>query len=186
MISSPHSVHELVEVVRSWAFQTPPSHRPQAVDDALAGIEEQLEALRDAATALYERVEMDESVGVCLSSRFESLSLGAVLASNPASAPDVDGLPCKGTGADYLVEQDNSNPANRPDWATGEACVSKCVFCQSSNVWEIGRAAWKCADCGKGGPGVVARFPASGLHALTTADAENEPVDVRTDDDFEV
>jgi hypothetical protein len=30
----------------------------------------------------------------------------------PASAPDVDGLPCRGTGAEYLVEQDNSNPAS--------------------------------------------------------------------------
>ena len=53
------------------------------------------------------------------------------------------------------------NPANRPGWATGEAVVSECVFCESRNVWEIGNAAWRCADCGKGGPGVAVRLPAS-------------------------
>lgn len=42
--SSPHSVRDLVGVVRSWAFQTPPSHRPAEVDAALTGIEEQLQA----------------------------------------------------------------------------------------------------------------------------------------------
>lgn len=34
-------------------------------------------------------------------------------APNPASAP-VDGHPCKGQGAEYLVQQDNSNPAHKP------------------------------------------------------------------------
>ena len=33
-----------------------------------------------AARALYERVEMDESVGICLTDRAESLALGAALA----------------------------------------------------------------------------------------------------------
>lgn len=44
--------------------------------------------------------------------------------------------------------------AKKPDWATGPAVVSRCVFCHSTRVWEIGNAAWKCDDCGKGGPGV--------------------------------
>lgn len=41
--------------------------------------ERMLADLREAATALYEQVEMDESVGICLSERAPSLILGAVL-----------------------------------------------------------------------------------------------------------
>jgi chromosome segregation ATPase len=37
------------------------------------------EAVVEAARALHERVEMDESVGICLSERVESLALGAAL-----------------------------------------------------------------------------------------------------------
>ncbi len=37
--------------------------------------------LREAAMALYQRVEIDESVGVCLSSRVEALNLFAALTS---------------------------------------------------------------------------------------------------------
>lgn len=42
--------------------------------------EAQRDTLWKAAMALYERVEMDESVGVCLSSRVEVLNLGVALA----------------------------------------------------------------------------------------------------------
>ena len=41
---------------------------------------ERLWRVEEAATHLHERVEMDESVGICLSSRVESLALGSVLA----------------------------------------------------------------------------------------------------------
>lgn len=37
-------------------------------------------AVVEAAEHLHERVEMDESVGICLSSRAESLTTGAALA----------------------------------------------------------------------------------------------------------
>ena len=50
-------------------------------------LQEQLEALETAARQLYELVEMDESVGICLSSRAETLALRDVL-SNPASRQD--------------------------------------------------------------------------------------------------
>lgn len=40
----------------------------------------ELETLRRLATALHERVEMDESVGVCLTDRAAALELGAYLA----------------------------------------------------------------------------------------------------------
>ena len=40
---------------------------------------DRLDALREAAFALYERVEMDESVGICLSDRVPSLKLGQLL-----------------------------------------------------------------------------------------------------------
>ena len=40
----------------------------------------QIVAVVEAATVLHERVEMDESVGICLSSRTESLTAGAALA----------------------------------------------------------------------------------------------------------
>jgi hypothetical protein len=36
--------------------------------------------LLEAAMALYERVQMDESVGICLSERVTTLALGAALA----------------------------------------------------------------------------------------------------------
>ena len=58
---------------------------------ALRSLEEQFEALETAARQLYERVEMDESVGICLSSRVEALTLGSVL-SNPTSSPPDDSL----------------------------------------------------------------------------------------------
>ena len=64
------------------------------IQDNLTALEEQLEALRAAATALYERVEMDESVGVCLSSRVESLNLRDVLVSTPEG-----NLACSSCGA---------------------------------------------------------------------------------------
>ena len=38
------------------------------------------EALREAAQALYEHVQMDESVGICLSDRVACLRLGDLLA----------------------------------------------------------------------------------------------------------
>ncbi len=50
-----------------------------AQDDVEAALA-QVEALVEAATALYERVEMDESVGVCLTSRVESLTIADALA----------------------------------------------------------------------------------------------------------
>jgi hypothetical protein len=144
MISSPHSVHELVEVVRSWAFQTPPSHRPQAVDDALAGIKEQLEAAREAVQACYDDLQRyapphwrNQGKGEILARNF--------LTSNPATS---------------------SEPSNS----------------QRSRL-DVGLSN---QDAGTHEGGSDVSSPASGLHALTTADAENEPVDVRTDDDFEV
>jgi hypothetical protein len=39
-----------------------------------------VEELGEALQALHERVEMDESVGICLSSRVESLNAGSALA----------------------------------------------------------------------------------------------------------
>ena len=41
---------------------------------------EEARMLREAAMALYERVQMDESVGICLSERVTTLALGAALA----------------------------------------------------------------------------------------------------------
>jgi hypothetical protein len=48
-----------------------------------------LERVEAAAMALYERVEMDESVGICLSSRVEALNLAAALSdvTPPLSEP---------------------------------------------------------------------------------------------------
>jgi hypothetical protein len=45
----------------------------------IAEIGRELGALREAAMALYERVQMDESVGICLSERVTTLALGAAL-----------------------------------------------------------------------------------------------------------
>ena len=42
-------------------------------------LEEEARALREAAIALYERVQMDESVGICLSERVTTLALGDAL-----------------------------------------------------------------------------------------------------------
>jgi hypothetical protein len=77
-VSKPHSVQDDFEIVRQGLVRD--GHDRFA---ALRRIEEQYQALREAATALYERVEMDESVGICLSTRAESMALGALL-SNPA------------------------------------------------------------------------------------------------------
>lgn len=94
--------------------------------EAVAGLKEQLEALRKAL----------------------ELADGCLIHKRPGEAQKV-------------IRAALSNPAmSRPEWATGEACVSKCVFCESKNVWEIGSSAWKCADCGAGGPGVLAHAPA--------------------------
>ena len=46
---------------------------------------EEARMLREAAMALYERVQMDESVGICLSERVTTLALGAALAKEDAS-----------------------------------------------------------------------------------------------------
>lgn len=47
---------------------------------ARVGVElQRLETISNAAMALYERVQMDEAVGVCLSSRVEALALGDAL-----------------------------------------------------------------------------------------------------------
>jgi hypothetical protein len=54
------------------------------LSDRLAAAEAREARLREAAMALYERVEMDESVGICLSSRVEALNLGAALAAGDA------------------------------------------------------------------------------------------------------
>ena len=50
------------------------------LEAALAEAKKKLDYLIPAAQALYERVEMDESAGICLSTRGEALMLGAVLA----------------------------------------------------------------------------------------------------------
>jgi len=51
------------------------------MEKAWEAAEARVAELTEAAMVLYERVEMDESVGICLSSRSESLLLGRVLAS---------------------------------------------------------------------------------------------------------
>jgi len=44
-------------------------------------------ALVEAARDLYESVQMDESVGICLSDRVPTLRLGSLLASSQPQAP---------------------------------------------------------------------------------------------------
>jgi hypothetical protein len=46
---------------------------------ALSFLADEVWEALEAAVALYERVEMDESVGICLSDRVDSLRLGAAL-----------------------------------------------------------------------------------------------------------
>ena len=64
-------------------------------DDALAaldGLSAALAEMREAMVALVERVEMDESVGICLSSRVESLNAQATLAKIGAGGDDIPNL----------------------------------------------------------------------------------------------
>ena len=75
----------------------------EALEQERDALVEQLETLRQAAIALHERVEMDESVGICLSTRAESMALGALL-SNPAE---------KWPGATAFYRS-VSSPAKRP------------------------------------------------------------------------
>ncbi len=56
------------------------NHAPLAALDSLAADLEAAREALDAARDLYERVQMDESVGICLSERATTLILGDALA----------------------------------------------------------------------------------------------------------
>lgn len=67
---------------RCAVMGTPP---PQTAAEARVAV---LEPVKVAAKDLYERVQMDESVGVCLSSRVETLILGDALAAAGVSGSE--------------------------------------------------------------------------------------------------
>jgi hypothetical protein len=67
------SLTAALEDERRWRWE---NHEAHKYWEARA---QKAEAVVEAARALHERVEMDESVGICLSERVESLALGAAL-----------------------------------------------------------------------------------------------------------
>ncbi len=76
----------LLAEIRVALAASPAAEDPQPREADLAAARRENATLREAAQALYEQVEMDESVGVCLSDRVPSLRLGDVLAATePAS-----------------------------------------------------------------------------------------------------
>lgn len=79
-----------IEMAQSWldrhALSCARGHAHQhnvcEISQALLDRERQLRELWEAAMALYEQVEMGESVGICLADRVPSLRLGAALAAS--------------------------------------------------------------------------------------------------------
>jgi hypothetical protein len=55
------------------------ARRNAELADRLEALEAENAELKQSAQALYEQVEMDESVGICLSDRVAALNLGAAL-----------------------------------------------------------------------------------------------------------
>lgn len=68
-----------IEQVREALHALDTYQRYPTRDKGLDGLAA-LQALAEAADAMYERVQMDESVGICLSTRAECLTLGDALA----------------------------------------------------------------------------------------------------------
>ena len=78
----------LIREARAWQEANP--HPPPfssvallgTLADALETLRDERDALREAAQDLYESVQMDESVGICLSDRVPTLRLGSLLTSS--------------------------------------------------------------------------------------------------------
>lgn len=78
------NVRESLDRLQRWDASGKPMYMGISTD--LGAVLLPLTELLEAARALYEQVEMDESVGICLSDRVPALNLGRVLQEFEANA----------------------------------------------------------------------------------------------------